>query len=111
LSVSEDEIVHRLSGRRTCRRCGQVWHLEFDRPAVDGRCDTCGGELFQRDDDKPETIRRRLEVYAEQTAPLVDYYRSLGLLRTIPADGDVDEVTERAIAVLDEVAAAGSPGR
>ncbi|MGH3498573.1 MAG: adenylate kinase [Nocardioidaceae bacterium] len=100
LSADEDEVVRRLSGRRTCRNCGRVWHAEFDKPKVDGVCDKCGGELFQRDDDKPETIRRRLQVYAEQTEPLVEHYRDLGLLHTIIATGSVDTVTARAIEAL-----------
>ena len=69
LVVDDDEVVRRLSGRRTCRRCGHVWHLDFDPPATEGVCDNCGGELFQRDDDKPETIRHRLEVYAVTDRP------------------------------------------
>ena len=100
LRVDDDEVVRRLSGRRTCRRCGHVWHLELEPPAVPGVCDQCGGQLFQRDDDQPDTIRRRLEVYAEQTAPLIDYYRTGDLLVAIEAVGSVDEVTERAIAAL-----------
>jgi adenylate kinase len=100
LKADEDEVVRRLSGRRTCRNCGHVWHTEFDPPKTDGVCDICGGELFQRDDDKPETIRRRLEVYNEQTSPLIGYYRDKGLLRTIDAEGKVDEVTQRAIDAL-----------
>jgi adenylate kinase len=100
LKVDEDEVVRRLSGRRTCRKCGHVWHTEFDPPKTDGVCDICGGELFQRDDDKPETIRRRLQVYNDQTAPLVGYYRDKGLLRTIEATGKVDEITQRAIDAL-----------
>ena len=71
LVVDEDEVVRRLSGRRTCRRCERVWHVLYDPPTRDGICDDCGGELFQRDDDSEETIRHRLEVYAEQTSPLV----------------------------------------
>lgn len=102
LQVDDDEVVRRLSGRRTCRKCGHIWHVEFDPPAVESVCDTCGGELFQRDDDKPETIRRRLDVYNEQTAPLVGFYRDLGLLRTITAQGKVDEITKLAIAALSE---------
>jgi adenylate kinase len=97
LRADEDEVVRRLSGRRTCRKCGHVWHTEFDPPKTEGVCDICGGELFQRDDDKPETVRRRLQVYTDQTAPLVDYYRDKGLLRSIEAKGLVDEVTQRAI--------------
>jgi adenylate kinase len=99
LKVDEDEVVRRLSGRRMCRN-GHVWHLELDPPKQDGVCDICGNELFQRDDDKPETIRRRLEVYNQQTAPLVGFYRELGLLRTVEAMGKVDEITQRAIDVL-----------
>ena len=100
LTVDDEEVVRRLSGRRTCRSCGHVWHVEFEAPSVAGVCDECGGELFQRDDDQPETIRRRLEVYAEQTAPLVDYYASSGLLVSVPASGPVEDVTERAILAL-----------
>jgi adenylate kinase len=101
LKVDDEEVVRRLSGRRTCRQCGHVWHLEFDPPKEAGVCDLCGGELFQRDDDQPETIRRRLEVYLDQTAPLVDYYHHAGLLVTIEAVGPVDGVTKRAIAALE----------
>jgi adenylate kinase len=102
LRVGEEEVVRRLSGRRTCRGCGRVWHVEFDRPKVEGVCDACSGRLFQRDDDQPETILRRLEVYRDQTAPLVHYYGDEGLLRTIDAAGPVDEVTRRAIVALEQ---------
>src|ERR671912_365959 len=74
LVVDDDEVIRRLSGRRTCRGCGKIWHVEFDAPTQEGICDRCGAELFQRDDDKPETISARPEVYARDTAPLVDYY-------------------------------------
>ena len=100
LVVDDDEVVRRLSGRRTCRNCGHIWHIDFDPPSVEGVCDICGGELFQRDDDKPETIRHRLEVYYEQTAPLIGYYAEAGILVGIDAMGPVDDVTERAIAAL-----------
>ncbi|MDP9418356.1 MAG: adenylate kinase [Actinomycetota bacterium] len=100
LVVDDDEVVRRLSGRRTCRSCERVWHLDFDPPTSVGVCDECSGELFQRDDDKPETVRHRLEVYAEQTEPLVDYYADRRLLFGIDATGPVEDVTERAIAVL-----------
>ena len=103
LQVDDDEVVRRLSGRRTCRQCGHVWHVEFDPPKEDGVCDVCGGDLFQRDDDLPDTIRRRLEVYTEQTAPLVGFYEKAGLLRSITAQGPVDEITERAISALASV--------
>jgi adenylate kinase len=100
LVVDDDEVVRRLSGRRTCRKCRHIWHLDFDPPAVEDVCDICGGELFQRDDDKAETIRHRLEVYLEQTSPLIAFYAERGLLIGIDAMGPVDDVTDRAIAAL-----------
>jgi adenylate kinase len=100
LVVDDDEVVRRLSGRRTCHGCGKVWHLEFDAPSHEGVCDRCGGELFQRDDDKPETIAERLRVYARDTAPLIDYYGSQNKLVGIDAAGPVEDVTERAIDAL-----------
>jgi adenylate kinase len=100
LVVDDDEVVRRLSGRRTCHSCGHVWHLDFDPPAKEGVCDHCDGELFQRDDDKSETVRHRLEVYAEQTAPLVGYYGDRGILHGIDAAGPVEDITERAINAL-----------
>jgi adenylate kinase len=100
LVVDDDEVVRRLSGRRTCRDCGHIWHVDFDPPAAEGICDRCGGELFQRDDDRPETVRHRLEVYTAQTAPLVGFYATRGLLIGIDATGPVDDVTERALEAL-----------
>lgn len=100
LVVDDEEVVRRLSGRRTCRQCNHVWHLDFDPPTVEGVCDNCGGELFQRDDDREETIRHRIEVYSEQTSPLVSFYAERGLLIGLDATGPVDDVTERALAAL-----------
>jgi adenylate kinase len=100
LVVDDDEVVRRLSGRRTCRQCGRIWHMSFDPPLVAGVCDDCGGELFQRDDDREETIRHRLEVYQEQTAPLVSFYADEGTLLGLDATGPVDEITERALSAL-----------
>jgi adenylate kinase len=100
LVVDDDEVVRRLSGRRTCSDCAHVWHVLFDPPTVEGVCDQCGGKLFQRDDDREETIRHRLEVYADQTAPLVGYYAARGLLEGIDATGLVEDVTARAVASL-----------
>jgi adenylate kinase len=100
LVVDDDEVVRRLSGRRTCRGCGHVWHLDFDPPARDAVCDRCGGELFQRDDDRPDTVRHRIEVYGDQTAPLIAYYAERGLLVGLDATGPVEDVTERAIDAL-----------
>ena len=97
LVVDEDEVVRRLSGRRTCRRCELVWHVLYDPPAKSGICDDCGGELFQRDDDKEEVIRHRIEVYNSQTAPLIAFYADEGILVGIDATGPVEEVTSRGL--------------
>jgi adenylate kinase len=100
LVVDDDEVVRRLSGRRTCSECAHVWHLLFDPPSVEGTCDHCSGKLYQRDDDREVTIRHRLEVYADQTAPLVGYYATRGLLEGIDATGPVEDITARAVAAL-----------
>ena len=100
LVVDHDEVIRRLSGRRTCRKCGRVWHVAFDPPSVSDKCDECGGELFQRDDDREETIRHRLEVYQQQTQPLISYYADEGILLGIDATGPVDDVTDRALLAL-----------
>jgi adenylate kinase len=100
LVVDDGEVIRRLSGRRTCRSCGHIWHVDFDPPTVEGTCDNCAGELFQRDDDQAETIRHRLDVYYQQTAPLIGYYAEQGVLVGIDAMGPVDDVTERASAAL-----------
>ena len=100
LVVENEEVIRRLSGRRTCRGCGRIWHIEFDAPTREGVCDRCGGELFQRDDDKAETIAERLKVYARDTAPLVDYYGAQGKLVGIDATGPVEDITVRALDAL-----------
>jgi adenylate kinase len=100
LVVEDDEVVRRLSGRRTCRRCGHTWHVSFDPPSRTGICDECGGELFQRDDDREETIRHRIDVYAEQTQPLIAFYADEGILLGIDATGPVEDITTRALAAL-----------
>lgn len=100
LDVDFDEEVKRLSGRRVCKKCGHVWHVEFDPPRAVGICDKCDGDLYQRDDDQPETVRHRLEVYHVQTEPLIEFYRDAGKLVAIDAFGAVEDVTERAIAAL-----------
>jgi adenylate kinase len=99
-SLDNSEIVRRLAGRRTCRGCSTSFHIEFEKPAVDGICDKCGGELYQRPDDSEEVIANRLAVYADQTAPIISFYRNEGLLITIPALGEVSEISTRAIAAL-----------
>lgn len=103
LSVETAEIILRLSGRRVCRNCGKVWHIEFDKTSDPQKCDTCQGELYQREDDKEEVITRRLQVYQDQTAPIISFYRTEGLLITISATGSVSDITERAISALSRV--------
>ena len=103
LVVDDEEVIRRLSGRRTCRTCGHIWHVDFEPPDRAGICDDCGGDLFQRDDDRPETIRHRLDVYAEQTAPLIAFYADRGILIGIDATGLVEDITDRAIDALRHV--------
>ncbi len=100
LVVDDDEVVRRLSGRRTCRVCGRIWHVLFEPPSKAGLCDDCGGELFQRDDDRELTIRHRLDVYAQQTQPLIAFYADEGILLGIDATGPVEEITARAMTAL-----------
>jgi adenylate kinase len=100
LVVDDDEVIRRLSGRLNCRGCDKIWHVEFDPPTRSGVCDRCGSELFQREDDKAETIAKRLVEYAEKTAPLVDFYGSQGKLVGIDATGLVEDITVRAIDAL-----------
>lgn len=101
IKVPQNELVSRLAGRWNCRQCGSVYQERFQPPRQAGRCDQCGGELYQREDDRPETVRRRLEVYLEQTAPLIDYYRARGKLVEIGGDKAVEEVAEDLLAVVD----------
>ncbi|MFF8789872.1 adenylate kinase [Streptomyces sp. NPDC015125] len=101
LEVPEDEVVKRIAGRRICRNdSSHVFHAEYNKPKAEGVCDVCGGELYQRDDDREETVRKRLEVYHTETEPIIDYYKDQDLVVTIPAMGKVDEVTRRAMAAL-----------
>ena len=91
-AVSREELLRRLTGRRVCRQCGTAYHLVFQPPAAPGRCERCGGALSQREDDAESAVTHRLEVYADQTAPLLDYYRARHLLTEIPAEGTVSQV-------------------
>ena len=98
IAVPDDYLVQRLTGRRTCKGCGYMHHIEFDKPKKEGICDKCGGELYLRDDDKEETIRQRLTTYNQQTAPLIEYYSAKGIVRTIDGTGAMNKV-ENAIKV------------
>jgi adenylate kinase len=100
LAIENSEIIKRLSGRRICRGCGASYHILFEKPAVEGICDKCSGELYQRNDDQEDVIANRLNVYTEQTAPIIDYYRSAGLLKVISALGEVSEISALAISTL-----------
>ncbi len=88
IEVPEEEIVDRLSGRRVCKKCGKMYHIRFDPPREDGRCDTCGEALYQRPDDQPETVQRRLAVYREETRPVLDFYRREDGPGVTPIDGN-----------------------
>ncbi len=94
LEVSEVELVRRLTGRRVCPKCGANYHVMFNPPRTEGRCDNCGTDLIQRDDDREETVRRRLEVYRNQTQPLINYYQERGLLKTVNGEQPVDKVSQ-----------------
>ncbi|MYV55921.1 adenylate kinase [Streptomyces sp. SID3212] len=101
LEIPEDEVVRRIAGRRICRNdSAHVFHVANQPPKTEGVCDICGGELYQRDDDSEETVRRRLEVYHTQTEPIIDHYKAQGLVVTISALGTVTEVTDRAMEAL-----------
>jgi adenylate kinase len=100
IDVPDDEVVRRLSGRRTCAQGGHVYHMEFDPPKNDGVCDQDGSRLIQRDDDKPETVRKRLAVYHDQTEPLIDWYQDKDLLVRFDGTRSPDEVHDRIRATL-----------
>ncbi|MCX4691554.1 adenylate kinase [Streptomyces sp. NBC_01408] len=101
LEVEEDEVVKRIAGRRTCRKnSAHVFHVTYATPKTEGVCDHCGGELYQRGDDSEDTVRNRLSVYHAETEPIIDYYKAQGLVSTIPALGEVAEITKRAMDAL-----------
>lgn len=103
VQVPENIVIERLAGRRTCRSCGALSHMVFNPPKKAGVCDHCGGELYQRDDDREETIANRLRVYEKQTAPLANYYRERGLLREIDGVGEVNDIRARVTKALGDV--------
>lgn len=102
IEANKDELIRRLTGRRTCRNCGIMYHITFDPSQSEGICDKCGGELYQRDDDREKPIRARLQVYEKQTAPLIEYYRKKGLLRSIDGVGEIKVIFQRIIDAIEE---------
>ncbi len=92
VNVPDENIVRRMGGRRACVTCGATYHMVYAPTKKEGICDTCGGELILRDDDKPETVQKRLNVYHDQTQPLIDYYTNQGILRTVDGTVDIDDV-------------------
>ena len=102
LEVSDEDIVKRMDGRRVCSQCGTPFHIESNPPKVADVCDVCGGELIERDDDKPETVRHRLEIYHQSTEPLKDFYQKRGKLDPVPgAQGTIEATTQAIVRVLE----------
>jgi adenylate kinase len=100
IKVSTDELVRRLSGRFICRKCQAPYHKVSSPPKKEGKCDKCGGELYQRADDTPETVRKRIDVYTKETTPLIDYYKKAKKLVEIKGEGNIDSITENIVASL-----------
>ncbi|MFQ5838255.1 MAG: adenylate kinase [Thermoplasmata archaeon] len=100
LEVGEEEVVERFSGRLACRECQSVYNLKFSPPKVEGKCDLCGGELYQREDDREDVVRERFRTYRERTQPLVDYYQSKSILERAEGSGTIEEVSEKIHTVL-----------
>ncbi len=102
INVPDDELVKRISGRRTCRNCNEMYQVSFDPPAKPGLCNKCGGELYQREDDHEDTVRHRLQVYNNETRPLLDYYGKAGLLSEVDGIGRPEEILNRILAKIGE---------
>ena len=102
VDVPDENIVNRMSGRRACLKCGATYHIVYAAPKKEGICDTCGEALVLRDDDKPETVSKRLKVYHEQTQPLIDYYTKEGVLKTVDGTRSLEEVFQEIVGVLGE---------
>lgn len=105
-NLEDDEAMRRVTGRRTCKSCGTVYHVDYNPPKVEGKCDLDGGELIQRDDDKPETVKARLYVYYKQTSPLVGYYFAKSLLTEVDGTQPIDKVQEELLLLLQSEAVA-----
>jgi adenylate kinase len=101
IEVPEEELLKRLTGRRTCKKCGAMYHIVFNPPKQEGVCDKCGGELYQRADDNEETVKSRLEVYHNQTAPLIDFYSQKGLLRRVDGTGSIQDIFAEIVKIVE----------
>ena len=100
LDVPFEDLMKRLTGRRTCRSCGQMYNIYFSPPKIEGKCDVCGGELYQRADDNEETIKKRLEVYQSSTEPLIEYYKNKGILKVVQGTGNINEIYRKILVQL-----------
>jgi len=100
VDVDKEILMKRLTGRRTCKNCQQMYNIYFSAPKKEGTCDKCNGPLFQRDDDKEETIKKRLDVYDTQTAPLFDYYGKKGILKSVKGTGNIDDIFKEVCKIL-----------
>ncbi|NLP16493.1 MAG: adenylate kinase [Clostridiales bacterium] len=100
VDVADEVIIKRMAGRRACLNCGRTYHVDTLKPKVSGQCDYCNTELVLRDDDKPETVKKRLQVYHEQTQPLIDYYNNKGILHSVDGTGEIDDIYKQIINVL-----------
>lgn len=101
VEVPDEDIVKRMSGRRACLKCGATYHIVYNAPKTEGKCDNCGSDLVQREDDKPETVLNRLSVYHKETQPLIDYYNKENLLKTVDGTKDLNDVFTDIIAIID----------
>ena len=102
VDVDKDDLMKRLTGRRTCKKCQQMYNVYSSPSKKDGICDKCGGELFQRDDDREETIKNRLDVYEKSTAPLIDHYGKKGILKSVKGVGSIDEIFKKVCEILEK---------
>ena len=101
VDVPKEDLMKRLTGRRTCKGCQQMYNIYYSPSKKEGACDKCGGELFQRGDDQEETIKKRLDVYDAQTAPLIDYYQKKGILKSVTGTGSIDDIFKKVCALLE----------
>lgn len=102
IAVEDEAVIERLSGRRECKKCGTPYHISYNKPSVEGKCDVCDGELIQRADDNPETIKNRLVVYHQQTEPLIEYYKNSGRLNVVYSQDTIEETTKKVFEIFEE---------